>query len=135
MKLAIFGLFAALAVCHGASFNSPARGPLIWQEEFDSLDYSRWKHLITAWRGGNNEFQYYDNLPENRYYYLRREKFIFSLFKLIYYSSLQSYTQNGVLYIKPTLTADRFGEDFLYNGVLDLNAEGCNINIDGGCYV
>jgi hypothetical protein len=68
MKLATFALLAAaLAVCHGASFNSPARGPLIWQEEFDSLDYSRWKHLITAWRGGNNEFQYYDNLPENRY--------------------------------------------------------------------
>jgi len=43
-----------------------ARGPLIWQEEFDFLDYSRWKHLITGWRGGNNEFQYYDNLPENR---------------------------------------------------------------------
>ena len=42
-----------------------ARGPLIWQEEFNTLDTTRWKHLITGWRGGNNEFQYYDNLPEN----------------------------------------------------------------------
>ena len=39
------------------------------------------------------------------------------------------------LYIKPTLTATRFGESFLYNGVLDLNKEGCNLNIDGGCVV
>ena len=74
MKLAILTVFAVLAVCHVDSYNRPARykspsarGPLIWQEEFDALDYSRWKHLITAWRGGNNEFQYYDNLPENRY--------------------------------------------------------------------
>ena len=43
------------------------RGPLIWQEEFNTLDTGRWKHLITGWRGGNNEFQYYDNFPENRY--------------------------------------------------------------------
>ena len=26
----------------------------------------------------------------------------------------------------PTLTADRFGEAFLYNGTLNLTAEGCN---------
>ena len=42
------------------------RGPLIWTEEFDSLNYGTWTHLITGWRGGNNEFQYYTNRPENR---------------------------------------------------------------------
>ncbi|EFX89068.1 hypothetical protein DAPPUDRAFT_28775, partial [Daphnia pulex] len=41
--------------------------------------------------------------------------------------------RNGVLYIKPTLTADRFGEDFLYNGTLDMWKEGCNVNYNGGC--
>ena len=40
---------------------------LVWQEEFDTLNTTRWKHIITGWRGGNSEFQYYDNLPENRY--------------------------------------------------------------------
>jgi hypothetical protein len=44
-----------------------------------------------------------------------------------------SYVRNGVLYIKPTLTADRFGEDFLYNGTLDMWKEGCNVNYNGGC--
>lgn len=43
------------------------RGRLIFQEEFNSLDKSRWQHVITAWRGGNNEFEYYTDRPENRY--------------------------------------------------------------------
>ena len=41
-------------------------GTLIFQEYFNTLDRSRWMHLITAWRGGNNEFQYYTNRTENR---------------------------------------------------------------------
>lgn len=42
------------------------RGPLMWSDDFDYFDTNRWKHLITGWRGGNMEFQYYDNRPENR---------------------------------------------------------------------
>jgi len=99
------GLILLIALFYESSVQ--ARGHLIWSEEFDTLDTSRWKHLITGWRGGNNEFQYYDNLPEN------------------------SFARGGNLFIKPTLTADRFNEGFLYNGTLDLNAEGCNINYGG----
>ena len=76
-------------------------------DEFDALDNKKWTPLVTGWRGGNNEFQYYTNHPKN------------------------SYVRNGVLYIKPTLTADQYGNDFLYNGVLDLTKEGCNLNIGG----
>jgi hypothetical protein len=47
-------------------YPAEARGPLIWQEEFDALNTSRWKYLITGWRGGNSEFQYYADYPENR---------------------------------------------------------------------
>lgn len=85
-------------------------GQLVFQEDFNTLDRNRWQHLITAWRGGNNEFQYYTNRTEN------------------------SYVKDGVLFIKPTLTADRFGNDFLYTGTLDLNKEGCNINWENGCF-
>lgn len=42
------------------------RGRLIFQEEFDSLNRSRWQHIVTTWRGGNNEFEYYTDRPENR---------------------------------------------------------------------
>ena len=65
MKLT-FLVLVALVVQQTASIGNQVRGPIIWQEEFDYLDYSKWMHLITAWRGGNNEFQYYDNLGENR---------------------------------------------------------------------
>ena len=88
-----------------------AQDTLVWQEEFDSLDESTWEHFVTGWRGGNHEFQYYRNNRKN------------------------SYVRDGILYIVPTLTADEYGEDFLYNGQLDLRPEGCNdeMNIDGGC--
>ena len=68
MKISLLFVLFGLASSYAASVESqPRAGPIIWQEEFDLLDRGRWKHLITAWRGGNNEFQYYDNLPENRY--------------------------------------------------------------------
>ncbi|XP_046646573.1 beta-1,3-glucan-binding protein-like [Daphnia pulicaria] len=84
---------------------------LIFEENFNDFNRTRWMHLITAWRGGNSEFQYYTNRPEN------------------------SYVKNGMLFIKPTLTADRFDNNFLYSGTLDLNKEGCNINWENGCSV
>ena len=83
----------------------------MWQEEFDSLDTNRWEHFVTGWRGGNHEFQYYRNDRRN------------------------SYVRDGLLYIVPTFTADEYGENFLYNGQLNLWDQGCNneMNIDGGC--
>jgi len=42
-----------------------------------------------------------------------------------------SFVKNGILYIKPTLTADRFNESFLTSGVLNLTKEGCNVNYEG----
>ena len=42
------------------------RGPLIFNEDFNTFNKSRWQHIITAWRGGNQEFEYYTNRPENR---------------------------------------------------------------------
>ena len=66
---------------------------LIWSDEFEFLDFSKWKHevlsnfiifiysaQITMSGGGNWEFEYYMNNRSN------------------------SYTRNSVLYIKPTLT-------------------------------
>lgn len=47
--------------------SSEARGPLVWQDDFNTLNTASWKHLITGWRGGNNEFQYYTDRAENRY--------------------------------------------------------------------
>jgi len=91
----------------------PTPGELIFEENFDTLDESKWKHFVSAFRGGNHEFQYYRNNRKN------------------------SYTEDGMLVIKPTLTADEYGEDFLYNGELNLWEEGCDesMNIENGCDV
>ena len=42
------------------------RGTLVWSERFDTFDLDTWNHLVTAWRGGNDEFQYYRNNRKNR---------------------------------------------------------------------
>nr|XP_006815539.1 PREDICTED: beta-1,3-glucan-binding protein-like [Saccoglossus kowalevskii] len=68
---------------------------------------------MTAGGGGNWEFQYYTNNRSN------------------------SYVRDGILYIKPTLTADLYGESYLYNGRLDLwgasPADICTGNAWYGC--
>jgi len=69
---------------------------LIFEDNFDRLDFSKWGHEITAGGGGNWEFQYYTNNRTN------------------------SYVRNGVLYIKPTLTEDKYGPGFLSSGTLEL---------------
>lgn len=32
-------------------------GDLIFEENFDTLDLATWKHEMSMWGGGNNEFQ------------------------------------------------------------------------------
>ena len=56
----LIGLFRPLIV------GESELGALIWQEEFDTFDATRCKSLVTGWRGGNDEFQYYANRSENR---------------------------------------------------------------------
>ncbi|KAK7871001.1 hypothetical protein R5R35_012196 [Gryllus longicercus] len=75
---------------------------LIWNDEFDVLDTRVWNHLVTASRGFNDEFQYYRDNWRN------------------------SYVRNGVLYLQPTLTAEEFGEAFLYDG--RLHYPDCNLS-------
>merc|ERR1712055_204318 len=106
-----------LALC-GATLGEEWR--LVWEDNFDFLDLNKWDHEVTAWGGGNFEFQTYTPDPEN------------------------SYVKDGKLYIKPTLTVNninprtgvRFGNDFLDNGVLNLwDLYGrCTMDNNGGCY-
>ncbi|XP_019560576.3 beta-1,3-glucan-binding protein [Aedes albopictus] len=72
-------------------------GDLIFEDTFDKLNLEKWEHEHTLGGGGNWEFQYYLNSRRN------------------------SYVQNGVLYIRPTLLADETGEDFLSTGTLNIH--------------
>jgi len=40
---------------------------LVWRDEFYTLDLSKWSHVVSAWSGGIQEFQYYRNDRRNRY--------------------------------------------------------------------
>ncbi|XP_063448889.1 beta-1,3-glucan-binding protein-like [Mytilus trossulus] len=86
---------------------------LIFEDDFNTLDFSTWEHEITASGGGNWEFQYYTNNRSN------------------------SYTKDGTLFIKPTLTSDHYGEKFLTSGSLELwggsSGDMCTSNMWWGC--
>ncbi len=95
--------------------NDPRFGNIIFDEEFNSLNLSRWDHEITLSGGGNWEFEYYTNNRTN------------------------SYVKNGILYIKPTLTNNTFtAPGFLNSGTIDLwggePADVCTSNAFYGCY-
>jgi hypothetical protein len=72
MRLANLALLALLLVA--------LESKLVFEDNFDFLDFEKWKHDITLAGGGNWEFQLYDN---NR---------------------TTTFTKNGVLNIKPVLT-------------------------------
>ena len=55
-------LFVALMAIIGKASSEK----LVWSDEFDTVDEGKWKHLVTAWDGGNREFQYYRNSRTNR---------------------------------------------------------------------
>ena len=78
---------------------------LVWSDEFDSLDESKWSHLVTTYP--LEDFQYYRNNRAN------------------------SWVSDGQLHLMASLTAREYGEVFLSRGKLDLLSEDpaqpCNI--------
>ncbi|KAI8335864.1 concanavalin A-like lectin/glucanase domain-containing protein [Chlamydoabsidia padenii] len=65
---------------------------LVFEDHFDRFDLKNWQHEITMSGGGNWEFQWYANNRSN------------------------SFVEDGILYIKPTLTADFMGEGPMTDG-------------------
>jgi beta-glucanase (GH16 family) len=112
MKL-LLTLTAILAVAHGVPTSKWAdadgmsvttvnkrqarAGELIFDENFDTLDFSVWQHERTMSGGGNWEFQVYDNSRTN------------------------SYVNNSILYLKPTLLEDRYGAGFVNTGTINMH--------------
>merc|ERR1712142_946276 len=81
---------------------------LIWSDEFDHLDETKWTHDVTSY-------------PLEDIHYVRNNR-------------KNSWVEDGSLHIMPTLTADEYGEEFLFSGELDLYEEDpdnpCNIEWD-----
>ncbi|CAD7089074.1 unnamed protein product [Hermetia illucens] len=83
-------------------------GELIFEDNFDKLNFKYWEHESTLSGEGNSEFQWYTNNRSN------------------------SYTENGILHIKPTLTSEIYGEAFLSSGTLSIQGD-CTNAADSGC--
>lgn len=64
---------------------------LVFFDDFDKLDFKKWRHELTMAGGGNHEFQIYQN---NR---------------------TVTYTNNSVLYIQPILTQDIMDASYVRN--------------------
>ncbi|XP_038048503.1 beta-1,3-glucan-binding protein-like [Patiria miniata] len=90
----------------------PCNG-LLFEDTFDTFNLDVWEHEITAGGGGNWEFQYYTNNRSN------------------------SYVRDNTLFLKPTLTSDKYSESFITSGTLDLwgaaPADLCTGNAYYGC--
>jgi len=84
----MIAVLLALLVCAAAA----PQEVLVWSDEFNTLNFSKWKHELTMGGGGNWEFEMYINNRSN------------------------SYVRDSVLYIQPTLTADTIGIPNLENG-------------------
>ena len=86
---------------------------LIFEDNFDDLNMKTWQHEITMGGGGNWEFEIYNNNRTN------------------------SFVEDGVLYLQPTLTSDYLGEDGVKTGSLNLwggaPADQCTSNAFYGC--
>ncbi len=111
--IAFLGLAAKVCIC-GKVYKASecTEYPcLIFEDDFNPLDFDIWKHEVSMVSGGNNEFQVYVNNRSN------------------------SFVRDGSLYLKPSLTSDTYGEGFITSGTLDLWGERCTCNkANTGCY-
>lgn len=85
-------------------------GALIFEDNFDRVDTSKWKFANTLAGGGNSEFQWYPG---------KTDKNVF--------------TKDGKIHFVPTLTSDEFGEAFLTSGHAVIPPNQCTQSNWHGC--
>ncbi|KAJ1532153.1 hypothetical protein ONE63_000777 [Megalurothrips usitatus] len=83
------------------------RYQIIFEEHFEVLNLTLWKHDVLMPEEPDFEFVAYDKDPDN------------------------TYVDNSILFIKPTLLEDAYGPGFVMNGTLDL--EGCTATAREQC--
>nr|CAE54585.1 (1,3)-beta-d-glucan binding protein [Suberites domuncula] len=116
MALQLYSLAAAGVILLSCAFCTGQRELVLALEDtFEDFNLSLWKHELTLGGGGNSEFQWYTNNRSN------------------------SYVEDGVLHIKPTLLSDYLldGDNGVVNGQLNIwgnqPADLCTGNAFFGC--
>jgi beta-glucanase (GH16 family) len=85
-------------------------GQLIFEDNFNSVDKSKWKFENTLAGGGNWEFQWYPG-----------------------YDSKNAFSKNGKLHIAPTTTASIYGEQYLKTARVVIPPDQCTWSANYGC--
>ncbi|THH03826.1 hypothetical protein EW145_g5982 [Phellinidium pouzarii] len=99
----LLGIGASVALCYFGAKSILFVGSvcLVMEDDFSNgLDTSIWAHEVSMGGFGNGEFEMATASPNN------------------------SYVEDGILYIVPTLTADEIGESAIFNGYT-YNITGC----------
>ncbi|KAJ8916920.1 hypothetical protein NQ315_013391 [Exocentrus adspersus] len=126
-------------------------GDLIFEDTFDKVDLSKWQYEISLWGGGSVESKsliwpdgdltyrlpiILEYLRRPNTYVLLKERGCFQggNYEFQWYNNDRnnSYTEDGIYHIRPTLLADDTGEDFLYSGTIDLGNT-CTNSENYGC--
>ncbi|XP_064610752.1 beta-1,3-glucan-binding protein-like [Liolophura sinensis] len=102
MGVSLLSIVLAGQILLAASDYSALDAGLVYGRFFETtslINRNHWDLDASASQGGHNEFQIYS--PESH----------------------NCYTHNGHMYLKPTLTSDKFGLDFLFHGTLDVKKQ------------
>lgn len=106
-------LALGLTVLGTASAASLNKEKLVFEDDFNTLNFDKWQHELTMSGGGNWEFEQYRNNRTN------------------------SFVKDGVLHIQPTLTSESMGEDAMRTGSSAIwggaPADLCTSNAFYGC--
>jgi len=83
-----------------SSHDTKRSGTVVLYDDFTSgkVDPAHWNRMATGWGGGGNQFNMWSPEPIN------------------------AFVRGGLLYIKPTLTVNHFGPNYLDTGVFDAKA-------------
>lgn len=98
----IVGVHAACTVTTVKGTHAPQNfcsGDLIFEENFNTFDLTKWDHAETMAGGGNYQFNWVVNDRNN------------------------TYVSGGNLHIRPTLTDDVFGPGFVTSGTVEIPAD------------
>jgi beta-glucanase (GH16 family) len=84
---------------------------ILFEDNFDEnfIDKSKWKFEQTLAGGHDWQFQWFVENQEN------------------------AFTRDGILHIKPTLTADKFGEEELFKKKVEIDEKFCSASHNYGC--
>lgn len=84
---------------------------LLFEDEFNDnkVDESKWKFEQTLTGGGDWQFQWFVKNEQN------------------------AFVRDGILHIKPTLTADEIGEEELFKKTITISGQDCTSSMNYGC--